>query len=99
MEIKTNLVCPLGGKCEEVRDGEIARCAWYTKMIGQHPQTGAQVDEQGCAMYWLPVLLVENARVTRGTAAAIESFRNEMVEANNNNTFLFNPMSVLPAAQ
>lgn len=33
-------------------------------------------------MNWLPVLLVENARVSRGTSAAVESFRNEMVDAN-----------------
>jgi hypothetical protein len=32
--------------------------------------------------HWLPVLLVENARTNRGTASAVESFRNEMVTAN-----------------
>jgi hypothetical protein len=51
------------------------------KLAGQNPQTGEQVDERGCAMMWLPVLLVENSRVSRGTSAAIESFRNEMVKA------------------
>lgn len=39
------------------------------------------MDERGCAMNWLPVLLVENSRVSRGTSAAVESFRNEMVKA------------------
>lgn len=82
MEIQTELTCPLGSKCEEVRDGKIMRCAWFTKMAGQNPQTGEQIDEQGCAMHWLPVLLVENARTNRGTASAVESFRNEMVTAN-----------------
>ncbi len=31
-------------------------------------------------MRWLPVLLVENARHTRGAQAAVESMRNEVVE-------------------
>lgn len=83
MSIETVLTCPLGSKCEEVRDGKIHKCAWFVTLAGQNPQTGEQMDEKGCSMTWLPVLLVENARVTRGTGAAVESFRNEMVKANN----------------
>lgn len=83
MSIETVLTCPLGSKCEEVRDGKIHKCAWFVTLAGQNPQTGEQMDEKGCAMGWLPVLLVENARVSRGTGAAVESFRNEMVNANN----------------
>lgn len=82
MELKTVLSCPLGHKCEEARDGEIHRCAWFVKLAGQNPTTGEQVDEQGCAMSWMPVLLVENARVSRGTSTAIETFRNAVVEDN-----------------
>jgi len=33
-------------------------------------------------MAWLPVLLIENAQQSRQTGAAVESFRNEMVEVN-----------------
>jgi len=33
-------------------------------------------------MAWMPVLLIENAQQSRSTGAAVESFRNEMVEAN-----------------
>lgn len=79
MEIKTILSCPLGHKCEEVRDNAIHRCAWFITLAGQNPTTGEQIDEKGCAMSWVPVLLVENARTMRGTSAAVESFRNEMV--------------------
>lgn len=82
MAIETVLSCPLGHKCEELRDGAIHRCAWFVKLAGQNPTTGEQIDEQGCAMSWMPVLLVENARTNRGTSAAVESFRNEMVRAN-----------------
>lgn len=33
-------------------------------------------------MSWLPILLIENAQQNRQTGAAVESFRNEMVETN-----------------
>jgi hypothetical protein len=37
-------------------------------------------------MCWTPVLMVENSKVNRETGAAIESFRNEMVKANETST-------------
>ena len=80
--VEVKLSCPLGHQCEEARDGAIHRCAWFIRLAGTNPTTGEQADEHGCSMSWLPVLLVENARVSRGTSAAVESFRNEMVEAN-----------------
>lgn len=57
-------------------------CLWYTQVQGTNPQTGEQVNNFGCAMAWLPVLLVENSQQQRQTGAAVESFRNEMVQAN-----------------
>ena len=51
-------------------------------MRGRNPQTGEEVDERGCAIAWMPVLQVEIAGTNRGTSAAVESFRNEMVSAN-----------------
>lgn len=50
-------------------------------------------------MAWLPMLLIENTQQSRGTGAAVESFRNEMVRQNEtshnllermNNPTLFN---------
>lgn len=82
MKLEIELTCPLGHKCEEARDGKIMRCAWFVTLQGQNPNNGEVMDEQGCAMNWVPVLLVENSRVSRGTSAAVESFRNEMVSAN-----------------
>ena len=49
---------------------------------GSHPQTGLPVQEWGCSIAWIPLLLVENARHVQGTQAATESFRNEMVKSN-----------------
>lgn len=82
MAIETVLTCPLGSKCEEIRDGKVHRCAWYIKLQGTNPNTEEQVDEHGCAMAWMPVLLIENGRQQRSTAAAVESFRNDMAKAN-----------------
>lgn len=57
-------------------------CMWYVQIRGNHPQTGEPVDEWDCAMVWQPLLLIENSAQQRSTGAAVESFRNEMVRAN-----------------
>jgi len=43
-----------------------------------NPQTGLGQDQYGCAVAWLPVMLVENAGQTRRVSAAVESARNEI---------------------
>ena len=55
------------------------QCQWFIQLQGTNPQTGVATDEWGCAIAWLPILLIEGAKETRQGAAAIESFRNEMV--------------------
>jgi hypothetical protein len=50
---------------------------------GKHPQTGLDVQEWGCSIAWLPLLLVENSSKMGGVQAATESFRNEMVKGQN----------------
>jgi len=92
MEIKTVLTCPLGSKCEEVKDGAIHRCAWYTTLAGTNPNTGDKVDEKGCAMAWMPMLMIENSMQQRSTSAAVESFRNEMTNANQSSNLLLAQM-------
>jgi hypothetical protein len=57
-------------------------CAWFMKVSGSHPQTGNEVEEWGCSMAWIPILLIENSQQQRQTGAAVESFRNEMVKSN-----------------
>ena len=78
MEIKAKNNCPLNGfnPCKELE------CAWFMQVRGTNPNTGKEVDEWGCAMAWMPVLLIENSQQQRHTGAAVESFRNEMVKAN-----------------
>ena len=92
MEIKTVLTCPLGSQCEEIKDGAIHRCAWYTKLAGTNPNTGEQTDEAACSMAWLPMLLIENSMQQRSTSAAVESFRNETMQANQSSQLLLAKM-------
>ena len=76
MKIENGKFCPLIKK-----DCIGLQCAWMTQLRGAHPQTGEAVDEWDCAVKWLPMLLIENAKEVRQGAAATESFRNEMVKA------------------
>lgn len=52
------------------------------KVRGNNPNTGEEIDDYGCSMAWLPVLMIENSQQQRHTGAAVENFRNEMVKAN-----------------
>ena len=71
--------CPLiQKKCKE------HGCKFFIQVIGKNPQTGQDVNEWNCAISWLPVLLIDGSQQTRQTGAAIESFRNEMVNAQSN---------------
>ena len=59
-----------------------SECMWSVQMRGTDPTTGGEIDEEACAVAWLPMLLTENVKASHETAAATESFRNEMVSAN-----------------
>lgn len=78
--------CPLGGKCERrIDDDSIVRCGWFTKMAGQD-ETGKDIEEWRCAMAWMPLLMLEASKTNRGQTAALESFRNDMVDGQRNFT-------------
>jgi hypothetical protein len=78
MKIEAKANCPLDGfkPCRQLE------CAWFMKVRGTNPNTGEEVDEWGCSIAWMPILLIENSQQQRQTGAAVESFRNEMVKAN-----------------
>ncbi len=59
-------------------------CPKFVKISGVNPNDGQPVDKFGCVDSFLPMLLIENSQQQRQTGAAVESFRNEMVKANNN---------------
>ena len=83
MQLNKGDYCPLlKKKCIGLK------CAWFTRIQGYDTNTGNQVDEYQCAVTLLPMLLVENSGQQRQTGAAVESFRNEMVKANENSVKL-----------
>jgi hypothetical protein len=96
MDIETVLTCPLGSKCKEIKDGKIHQCTWFIKLAGKNPQTGEEMDEEGCAMAWTPLLLVENANTNRGQTAAIESLRNETVSQSTVQNQILSSMFKIP---
>lgn len=57
------------------------KCKLWIHLVGTNPQTGQPTDDWGCAIGWLPLLLVENSRHQRGTQKAVESLRNETIKA------------------
>lgn len=78
MKIESKTNCPLHNfqPCRQLE------CAWFMKIRGTNPNSGEETDEWGCAIAWLPILIIENSQQQRQTGAAVESFRNEMVKNN-----------------
>lgn len=71
------------GKCPLLNKKCIKhQCVWYNMLQGKNPQSGQNVQEWGCSIAWIPLLLVENTGKQVQTNSAVESFRNEMVKAN-----------------
>ena len=72
MELKVKNGCPLNNfePCKQLD------CAWFTKLAGKNPQGGKEVEEWGCAITMLPLLMVAQTNAARHTAGAVESFRN-----------------------
>lgn len=75
MELKPKNGCPLHNfePCKQLD------CAWFTKIAGKNPQGQKEVEEWGCAVTFMPILMVANTNSNTRTQAAVESFRNKMV--------------------
>lgn len=82
MKIEPKANCPLDNfnPCRQMD------CAWFIQVRGTNPNSGKEVDEWACSMAWMPILMIENSQQQRSTGAAVETFRNEMVKANQTNT-------------
>ncbi len=90
MKLEREHWCPLiGEECMKLK------CEWFTQVRGENPNTGEQVDEWGCAVTWLPMLLIENSQQQRQTGAAVESFRNETVNRMVNTILPVEPINKL----
>jgi hypothetical protein len=73
----SGLDCPLHRK---PMDEVCHKCPWWLQIRGLNRNTGVEVDNWGCAVGFLPMLLIENACQTRGAAAATEEARNGIVD-------------------
>ena len=75
------VICPLHKvDCSTV----CHKCPWWCRVMGKNPQSEEMIDDWQCAVALLPMLLVENAQQSRGTGAAVETLRNEMVKGVSN---------------
>lgn len=89
------VLCPLLKKpCLE------HECAWFAHFVGRDPQSGRDMDHFDCSIRWIPMMITENARQTRGVQAAVESMRNETVKGQDTlATVLLTRSFGLPGAQ
>ena len=84
MKLEQGKYCPLIKK-----DCIGIKCSWFMQIRGMNPNTGQEVNEWGCAVSWMPMLTIENSQQQRSTSAAVESFRNEVVKANETNRQIY----------
>ena len=80
-----NIRCPATGfnrSCREIVTE--CDCPKFVKISGVNPNDGTTVDKFGCIDSFMHMLLIENSQQQHQTGAAVESFRNEMVKANEN---------------
>lgn len=74
-DYKDGEFCPfVMGKC--VRH----QCALFTKVVGTDPQTNTPVEKFGCALSWLPILMVENSNMQRHTSASVDKVATEVAK-------------------
>lgn len=77
------------------------KCAWYINIQGSNPNTGEQLNTWDCSIAWIPVMQIETSQKANQAAAAVESFRNEMVDASRKNQEIYTAMvdqaTIIPA--
>lgn len=76
---KGDMKCPLWRKKMSL---VCHTCPWWTELRGKHPQGEEIIGQWGCAIEWLPVLLVENSQMQMQTAAAVDKVATEVNTSN-----------------
>lgn len=78
-----NIGCHRTGFAKTCRKCVIEQgCQLWVQIIGHNPNTGEPMNKWACSDALVPMLMIENSQQQRQTAAAVESFRNEMVHFN-----------------
>ena len=85
--------CPLGSKCEEIKGDVLYTCHWYIELKGKNPQTDEVINEKGCAMAWLPILMIENSSHNILTTQAVYNLRDETIKRQEEAMSLINGVS------
>lgn len=68
-------------------------CEWWVQLRGKNPQTHKDIDHWGCAISWLPILMIENTQQARQAGASTDKVANEIAKFHatmykQNNAFL-----------
>ncbi len=71
------MICPFLSAFRK-QDCIESKCKMWTHLIGKNPQNEAQIDKFGCAVEFLPILLVENAQMIRQTVASTDKVANQV---------------------
>lgn len=69
------MICPLMSSVVQ-KDCIESKCQFWTHLLGKNPQTEGTIDKFGCAIEFLPILLVENAQMVRQGAASTDKVAN-----------------------
>jgi len=57
-------------------------CEWHQHLIGKNPNSGADMDQWGCAIGWIPILIAETAQQVRHAGSSLDGIRNRIKESN-----------------
>ncbi len=71
------MICPLLSALRK-QDCIENKCRFWTHLMGKNPQSEGTVDKFGCAIEFLPILLVENAQMIRQAAASTDKVANQV---------------------
>lgn len=77
---------------EDKKTHERPVCRFWTTITGKSPQEDKPVDKNDCAISWLPVVMLEQAKIESSTGAAVESLRNKVSDTNDSLIALHNNM-------
>lgn len=69
------MICPLLSALRK-QDCIESKCKFWTHLMGKNPQGEGVLDKFGCAIEFLPILLVENAQMMRQGAASTDKVAN-----------------------
>lgn len=62
----------------ETEDGARTTCALFIRLLGKNPQTGEAIDDPGCALRFLPLMVLEGTDATRRVGAAADKVASEV---------------------